>query len=81
MCGIDMFEQKNIERYDTYLKDDDYLMVNLGDGLYQMVRIIDMQPGTPQFTVELCERRNSRYYFSKARRLNPTRFKVIRMFQ
>lgn len=81
MFGIDMFEQKNIERYDTYLKDDDYLMLNMGDGLYEMVRIIDMQPGTPQFTGELCKRRNSRYYFSKARRLNPTRFKVIRMFQ
>ena len=51
------------------------------DGLYQMVRIIDMQPGAPQFTVELCKRRTSKYYFSKARRLNPTRFKVIRMFQ
>ena len=81
MCGIDMFEQKNIERYDTYLKDDDYLMLDMGGGLYEIVRIIDMQPGTPQFTVELCKRRNSQYYFNKARRLNPTRFKVIRMFQ
>ena len=81
MFGIDMFEQKNIERYDTYLKDDDYLMLHMGDGLYEMVRIIDMQPGTTQFTGELYKRRNSRYYFSKAKRLNPTRFKVIRMFQ
>lgn len=81
MCGTDIFEQKNIKRYDTYLKDGDYLMLNMGDGLYEMVRIIDMQPGAPQFTVELCKRRSSQYYFSKAKRLNPTRFKVIRMFQ
>lgn len=73
--------KKNIERYDKYFKDGDYLILHMGDEMYEIVRIIDMQPGAPQFIVESCKRKSMQYYFSKENRLNPTRFKVIMMFQ
>ena len=74
MTGIELFE--------NYFKQGDvFVWHRLISSVPIICEITDMQPGTTQFTVELCKRRNSRYYFSKARRLNPTRFKVIRMFQ
>ena len=78
---MDMLDKKNIEKYDQYFRNDDYLVWEMIGGEYKLVRIVDMQLGSPEFKVESQINTGEKYYLSKTNQFECTRFKVIEMFQ
>lgn len=78
---MDMLEKTDIERYDQYFQNNDYLVWEMVNRNYYLVRIVDMKPGLPAFKVVLQENKNEDYYLSKMKQLEFARFKVIEMFQ
>ncbi len=71
----------DIERYDQYFQNDDYLVWEMVHRDYYLVRIVDMKPGLPAFKVVLQENKNEDYYLSKMKQLEFARFKVIEIYQ
>lgn len=78
---MDMLEKTDTERYDQYFQNNDYLVWEMANRNYYLVRIVDMNPGLPEFKVVLQENKNEDYYLSKMKQLEFARFKVIEMFQ
>lgn len=78
---MDMLDKKNIEKYDQYFQNDNYLVWEMIGGKYHLVRIVDMLPGLPEFKVKFQENIDREYCLSKTNQLECARFKVIEMFQ
>jgi hypothetical protein len=62
------------------LKNGDYLVWETPDRGYELLRIIDMQPGKTEFKFATPARNNRIYFLSKYGQLMFTRFKVLEMY-
>lgn len=77
---MDMLDKKNIEKYDQYFQNDDYLVWEMPGGGYELLRIIDMQPGKAEFKFTIPARNNHIYLLSKYGQLMFNRFTVLEMY-
>lgn len=75
-----LMQYEEILLYDKYFKNGDYLVWELPGGKYELLRIIDMQPGKTEFKFATPARNSPIYFLSKYGQLMFNRFKVLEMY-
>ena len=77
---MELVKPYEILLYDKYFKNGDYLVWEMSDRVYELLKIVDIQPGRLEFKFEVPSLDNHIYYLTKGGPLMFNRFKVLEMY-